>query len=177
MKIATSLAAFLTFAMPVAGQAAETLTLLTDQTQLLALSGTPATVVVGNPSIADVTIQGNEVFLHGKAFGTTNIIIMDAAGTRMADFEVTVMKGGSHDVAVYKAGSRYSYVCAPDCEATFHVGDTIRVHQTIKEGDKSRIQIFEGIVMLELVADPAAYVGKTVAFPREVPPGPADYSR
>ena len=30
-------------------------------------------------------------------------------------------------------------------DITFHVGDTVRVHQTITEGDKSRIQIFEGV--------------------------------
>lgn len=29
----------------------------------------------------------------------------------------------------------------------FNVGDTISVHQKIKEGDKERIQIFEGIVL------------------------------
>lgn len=30
---------------------------------------------------------------------------------------------------------------------TFAVGDTIRVHQTFEEGDKSRTQIFEGLVI------------------------------
>lgn len=30
---------------------------------------------------------------------------------------------------------------------SFSVGDTIKVHQKIKEGDKTRIQIFEGVVM------------------------------
>lgn len=29
----------------------------------------------------------------------------------------------------------------------FSTGDTVRVHQKIKEGDKSRIQIFEGLVI------------------------------
>lgn len=28
-----------------------------------------------------------------------------------------------------------------------HVGDTIAIHQTIQEGKKSRIQVFEGIVI------------------------------
>lgn len=28
-----------------------------------------------------------------------------------------------------------------------HAGDTVRVHQKIKEGDKERIQIFEGVVI------------------------------
>lgn len=32
-------------------------------------------------------------------------------------------------------------------DVSFHVGDTVRVHQQIKEGEKSRIQIFEGIVI------------------------------
>ena len=29
----------------------------------------------------------------------------------------------------------------------FSVGDTVRVHNKIKEGDKERIQVFEGVVM------------------------------
>lgn len=29
----------------------------------------------------------------------------------------------------------------------FHAGDTVRVHVKIKEGDKERVQVFEGIVM------------------------------
>lgn len=29
----------------------------------------------------------------------------------------------------------------------FKVGDTIRVHQKIQEGDKTRVQIFEGVVI------------------------------
>lgn len=28
-----------------------------------------------------------------------------------------------------------------------HVGDTIRIHQKVKEGDKERVQIFEGLVI------------------------------
>lgn len=32
-------------------------------------------------------------------------------------------------------------------ETTFNIGDTVRVHQTFEEGDKTRTQIFEGIVI------------------------------
>jgi large subunit ribosomal protein L19 len=32
-------------------------------------------------------------------------------------------------------------------DVEFKVGDTVSVHQKIKEGDKTRIQIFEGIVI------------------------------
>ncbi len=32
-------------------------------------------------------------------------------------------------------------------DKTFGIGDTIRVHFNVKDGDKTRIQIFEGILM------------------------------
>ncbi len=35
----------------------------------------------------------------------------------------------------------------PDQHPDFAIGDTIRVHYKIKEGDKERIQIFAGIVI------------------------------
>lgn len=31
--------------------------------------------------------------------------------------------------------------------AQFHIGDTVRVHNKIKEGNRERIQVFEGIVI------------------------------
>ena len=34
----------------------------------------------------------------------------------------------------------------------FKAGDTLRIHQKIKEGDKQRIQIFEGVVIAKRVA-------------------------
>jgi len=46
-------------------------------------------------------------------------------------------------------------------DTTFHVGDTVRVHQTIKEGEKSRIQIFEGLVIaIKASGDPTFTVRK-----------------
>jgi ribosomal protein L19 len=43
-------------------------------------------------------------------------------------------------------------------ETSFHVGDTVRVHQSIKEGDKSRIQIFEGVVIAIHAKDDPTFV-------------------
>ena len=52
----------------------------------------------------------------------------------------------------------------------------LRLAQGGKQNKASRLCVLEGIVMLEIVADSAAYVGKTVPFPREVFPCPTDYS-
>ena len=103
--------------------AAQELILLTDQTQLLSISGNPGTVVVGNPSIADATVHGSKIFVHGRGYGTTNLIILDQDGNQISSFDITVQSGGGNALALYKAGNRYSYVCAPNCEATIQVGD------------------------------------------------------
>ena len=112
-------------------QAAQPLVIFTDQSQIITVARNPGTVVVGNPSIADVTIQGQQVFLHARNFGTTNVIILDEAGQQLADFEVTVQLGGSNNVSLYKAGGLQTLVCAPTCEANLHVGDEIDTFQKV----------------------------------------------
>jgi Pilus formation protein N terminal region len=103
--------------------AAENVVISTDQTQLISVSGNPGTVVVGNPSIADATVHGDKVFIHGRAFGSTNMIILDQNGSELASMEITVRTGGSNNAVVFKAGLRYSYVCAPLCETALQPGD------------------------------------------------------
>lgn len=94
-----------------------------DHSQVMAMPRTPATVIVGNPSIADVTIEGKNVFLHAHAFGSSNVIVLDEEGKQLADYDITVQSGGDNNVFIYKAGYSFSYVCAPDCESTIHIGD------------------------------------------------------
>jgi large subunit ribosomal protein L19 len=48
-------------------------------------------------------------------------------------------------------------------DITFHVGDSVRVHQSIKEGDKSRIQIFEGVVIAIHAKDDPTFVVRKIA--------------
>lgn len=48
-------------------------------------------------------------------------------------------------------------------EVSFHVGDTVRVHQTIQEGEKSRIQIFEGVVIAIHKKDDPTFVVRKIA--------------
>jgi maltoporin len=103
--------------------AGEQLIVQTDKTQLISVSAEPGTVVVGNPSIADVTVNGKQIFVHGRSFGDTNLMILDAAGNQIANFDITVMHNNTNAIALYKAGVRTSYTCAPLCETTMQVGD------------------------------------------------------
>ena len=75
--------------MPLA-QAKEELTVSADHSQIVRMERAPGTIVVGNPSIADVTIQGNQLFIHGRGFGKTNVIVLDEAGNPLAEYAVNV---------------------------------------------------------------------------------------
>jgi uncharacterized Zn-binding protein involved in type VI secretion len=103
--------------------AGEPIIIQEDRTQIISVSAEPGTVVIGNPSIADVSVNGKQVFLHGHAFGETNLIILDTGGREIANFDITVSHNSNHSLAIYKAGNRFSYTCAPLCEVAMEPGD------------------------------------------------------
>jgi hypothetical protein len=128
------LAAVLAACISASAFAATDVVVLNDQAKIVSISnGKPATVVVGNPNIADVTVQGTQIFVHGRNFGTTNMIVLDREGKQLSAFDVTVMLGGTNNVAVYKAGRRYSLVCADSCETMLQVGDFIDHFKSISD--------------------------------------------
>src|SRR5215510_8625854 len=57
-----------------------------DQARLVKLPGKVATIVVGNPLIADVTLQpGGIIVVTGKGYGATNFIALDRTGEVLVD--------------------------------------------------------------------------------------------
>jgi len=107
---------------------------LADQAKLLSVGGEPSTIVVGNPNIADVTIQGSNVFVHGRNFGSTNLIVLDKEGNQLANLDVTVSQGGNNNLTVFRGGGKYSYVCAPQCQVVTQVGDKVDYFDAVADG-------------------------------------------
>jgi hypothetical protein len=97
--------------------------LRTDEAKIISVSGEPGTIVVGNPAIADVTVRRDQLFVMGRSFGMTNMIVLDRNGNQLASLDVVVTMGGNKNVQVFKAGQRLSYSCSPECEATMQIGD------------------------------------------------------
>lgn len=85
-----------------------------------------ATIVIGNPLIADATLQsGGIVVLTGKGYGLTNMLALDRSGKVIMDKTVQVLGPGTSDlVVVYKGVERESYSCAPECERRITLGDS-----------------------------------------------------
>jgi len=108
-------------------QAAEALTVTLDQATLLKLPEKVATIVVGNPLIADVALQsGGLMVVTGKGYGSTNLILLDRAGTVLMERAIVVRGADSQPqtVSVYRGMERETYSCAPNCERRITLGDS-----------------------------------------------------
>ena len=113
-----------------------------DQASIVRLSRPAAEIIVGNPSITDVSIQsGTSLVITGKSFGITNIIALDAQGQVIRDQRVLVRVDDDRMVVVNSGGKRNSYACAPNCAPTLTVGDEseffIKTQQTVASKAKT----------------------------------------
>jgi hypothetical protein len=108
----------------VAAVAADTIDVVLDQAQIVHLPDRVGTIVVGNPLIADVTVQsGGLMVVTGKGYGRTNVIALDHRGAVLLEKAIQVQ--GPHNVVViYRGVDRESYSCAPKCERRITLGDT-----------------------------------------------------
>lgn len=104
---------------------ADTLTIRLDQAHIMQLPDRVATIVIGNPLIADATLQGGGVLVvTGKGFGATNLVALDRAGRVLLSHTVQVLGPSTDDmVVVYKGVERETYSCATNCERRITLGD------------------------------------------------------
>jgi len=95
-----------------------------DQAKLVKLPAKVATIVVGNPLIADVTMQsGGIIVVTGKGYGATNFIAMDRNGEVLVDRQIQVEGPTDQLVTVYRGVDRESYSCVPVCQKRITLGD------------------------------------------------------
>src|SRR5436190_17610273 len=87
-----------------------------DQAKLVKLPERVSTIVVGNPLIADVTLQpGGMVVVTGKGYGATNVIAMNRTGEVLVDRLIQVGAPSDQVVTIYRGVDRESYSCMPMC--------------------------------------------------------------
>lgn len=92
--------------------------------RVLRMSAPAATVIVGNPGIADVTIQDPQtLILTGKSYGQTNLIVLDAYGEPIADTLIDIVQMQAGVTTVYQGQLRTTLTCAPVCQPTVMLGD------------------------------------------------------
>lgn len=96
-----------------------------DQAKVMKVPDGVATLVVGNPLIADISLQaGGMMVITGKGYGATNLLALDRGGTVLSEMTVQVQGPRDNVVVVYKGVERESYSCTPKCEQRITLGDS-----------------------------------------------------
>lgn len=96
-----------------------------DSAKLLKVPEGTDTIIVGNPMIADVTIQRNQVMVvTGKLYGTTNMIALDNKGAIISESRIVVMTPQKDRLVVLRGGEKETYSCNPDCGSVLQIGDS-----------------------------------------------------
>jgi Flp pilus assembly secretin CpaC len=114
-----------------------------DQAQLLRLPRAVNEIIVGNPSIADVAIQGgNLLVITGKTFGVTNIIALDADHNIIQDQRIIVERDQSV-VNLHRGTGRQTYSCTPQCQPNLTIGDDLNFFKSVDSQNSSKVHFSE----------------------------------
>jgi len=104
--------------------ASESLRVTIDKNHVLRTDRPVETIIVGNPHIADVSAQSNQLmFILGRTSGETNILGFDKDGNVVFDKDVTVVPHTTRTVTLHRGTLTETFACAPRCEVQMHPGD------------------------------------------------------
>src|SRR5437868_1117454 len=104
----------------------EPITVNLDQAKLVKLPERTATLVIGNPLIADAAVQpGGVMVLTAKSYGMTNLVALDRSGATLVEYPIQVVGPSDAVVVVFRGTERESYSCIHDCERRITLGDTM----------------------------------------------------
>ena len=139
-------AAALILALPGLSVAAEdSIDLTIDFAKVVKLSRPAATLVIGNPGIADAAVEDNDTLvLTGKAAGVTNLIVLDDQGDEVEHLQVRVSSDIKQLTTVFKAGERQTFSCSPVCEQVISVGDAQAAFDAATKQIQGRSQFSSG---------------------------------
>jgi Flp pilus assembly secretin CpaC len=91
-----------------------------NQAKIVKLARPADTIVVGNPLIADASVQdASTIILTGKGFGVTNLVVLDDQGNPIIDEQITVSRQSASSVRIYRRAEVQTLSCTPYCESSF----------------------------------------------------------
>lgn len=91
-----------------------------NEAKIVKLARPADTIVVGNPAIADASVQdASTVVLTGKGFGVTNLVVLDGEGAPIIDEQITVVRQAVSSVRIYRRAEVQTMSCTPYCESSY----------------------------------------------------------
>jgi hypothetical protein len=86
------------------------------QASYVTLGGAVRDVVVGDPSVADVSVVNERTLVVlGKRPGVTSLLAFGAGGRPLVDRQVVVSENGGGGVTIYRGAAASNYACAAQC--------------------------------------------------------------
>ncbi len=115
-----------------------------NQITLVRLEDKISDALIGNPAIADITIQNNSTFIiTGKSYGRTNIILLNKDGEKIFDRWVYVDDDSRNVVRIQRGGARLSYTCAPNCQPTPTLGDDPKHLESLTNNFQAKLKTID----------------------------------
>lgn len=94
-----------------------------DRSVRVSVPGSAASVVIGNPAVADVTVvDSHTLFVSGHGYGATDLTVLDINGRPLISAEVMVAAPNTGHVSVYRGANRTDLACSPGCQSSPRAG-------------------------------------------------------
>lgn len=95
-----------------------TIVLSLNTVQTLPLPDNTGSILIGNPAIANVTLEAGRLVIVGLGLGQTNLLIASETGQPLLSRTILVTAPQGNTVTIRKGGkAAQAYLCAPRCEA------------------------------------------------------------
>jgi Flp pilus assembly secretin CpaC len=105
-------------ALAVAGAAwaAPIVAVYLDHSTRIPVSSAVGSVIVGDPTVADaIVVDRHTVYVQGKSFGRTEVVVLDGAGRPAWQGEVAVVSPDQGRVTMVRGGQVQEMTCAGVC--------------------------------------------------------------
>jgi Flp pilus assembly secretin CpaC len=104
-------------------EAGSSLQLALNFAKVIALRAPARTIIVGNPAIADASIDSERTLvLTGKTIGTTNIVVLGAGNEELLNLAVDVMASSVGLVIVNSGATQQAFSCIGLCKPLVATG-------------------------------------------------------
>jgi len=114
-RLAIGVAGLVLWASPAAPQQS-TIQVAVNSAELIQLKDAPGSVLVANPAIADIVVEGGrQVFILGKSPGETQLYVLDGSGGTMVRAVVSVVPQTARHMTIIRGEDQSQVHCAPRC--------------------------------------------------------------
>jgi hypothetical protein len=128
-------------ALPFSAQAGG-IEVLVDEAKIIQLTKPIGQVIIGNPAIADVSVQSRTTLIFtGKSSGHTNVILLDENNRQILNEKVHVTTSNAEGLVVMHRGAkRTSFHCGTICNGRVALGDDSKFTADVLKTTESKIQ-------------------------------------